>query len=232
MRFFSRSSRSPVLYVAPPTETNLASVASSDDLSALLGELNNVQIAHEAGALAALQIPSGEPLTSKSLQSQGKVHKSHILSNWIACQSFLSQAELDARARSSLHKPAESREGVASPCESSRPSAMTSRTSGSIVSRSDKSVQGRFSAVFTRSWSTPPGRRIRSRGRRSTNYSAQQVCQGLPYESIEIDASTILLIHDDSARVEEEWQKLETLWKASLHVPGPRTISKRATVRP
>lgn len=212
MRFFRRSLVPPL----PAAPTEAATNDSSEDLSAFLDEIETRCV--DAELLPAQ--PGGISLTEKMLSEQGKAHKIRILSTWVACQSYLSQAEQDARSRQIALRMSVGCDDGTTLCDMASRSGHTSRTSISTMAArpSYNSLDPAYSGK----------RRYRFHVNGKAKAKAAQL-QGFCYESYASAGSVIDLVHDDSARIEEEWNKLEQAWKTSLHLPGPKVLPRKGT---
>lgn len=226
MRFFRHATPLPA-----PTAADAQTDAggSSDALSELLDQLNDTSLQAQLDAIALPRQEDTIWLDSNSLLQQGKVHKNHILTNWIACQSYLTHAELEAKAR----RPRRSSLPHGDDCtlsDTTSRSGMTSRTSTSLtlarptsfavpkhstliptVDSSDTRPRSRFS-LFRKSSKSQPSR--------------SELCTGVRYESL--GPPFLQSAHDDVLQTEEEWMRLNEAWRLSLHLAGPKTQSKRS----
>lgn len=219
MKFFRYSTPLPRPSIDVQTD------ASSDALSDLLAQLNEIQ-EHDT---APPQLASDTIfLNTENLVRQGKMHKNKILSNWVACQTFLTQVELDSRAKQVAFRVQLSGDESNTFSDTTSRSGMTSRTSTSLTLPRTNALH------FTRSASTsaikslqPTKKKLSTLPRfMKRSSSTGNKCQGFQYESYSNASNSVYLVHDDSARVEEEWAKLDAAWRSSLYLVGPRATKK------
>lgn len=220
MKFFRQST--PVRQPSVDVQTD----ASSDALSDLLAQLNEEQ---DNDIFTPQTRNDGIFLNTENLIRQGKMHKSKILSNWVACQTFLTQVELDSRAKQIAFRVQLSGDESTTFSDTTSRSGLTSRTSTSLTLSRPNALQP-VRTISTSALKSSSATKKSLAGfprfmKRSS--STAQNCEGFQYESYSNASNSIYLVHDDSARVEEEWAKLEAAWRSSLYLIGPK-VSKKA----
>lgn len=182
-------------YCAPISSQ--ASAASSDELSEIFRSFDQKQ---EGSAPT-----SGSPLAEAALKGVGKVHKAHILQNWVACQCYLTNAELQARIQQSPRTASDADLHLL--LETRTRSGFSSRTS---FSRSIGASQTSWPiTAAVKPWF----------GKAQKQSKSSEECLGFRYESY----TGVPGFQGPRRNTEPDWEQLESAWRSSLHVPGPVT---------